>query len=83
MNAKYKHVEDGDAFEYKVTLDITNPEMCVVADELGGNSLQKDNGGIGSEMCFFFHMKLSPSAKSRLNANTTLPLVLLCWTVVH
>ena len=49
MNAKGEHVEEGDAFGCKVTLDITKPEMCVVADEVGGNTSQKDDGKIGGE----------------------------------
>ena len=49
MNAKGEHVEEGDAFGCKVTLDITKPEMCVVADEVGGNTSQKDDGKIEGE----------------------------------
>lgn len=46
MNAKGEHVEEGNAFGFKVTLDITKPEICVVADEVGGNTSQKDDGKI-------------------------------------
>ena len=46
MNAKGEHIEEGDVFGCKSTLDITKPEMCVVDDEVGGNTLQKDDGKI-------------------------------------
>ena len=49
MNAEGEVVEEGDAYGCKVTLDITKPEMCVVADEVGGNTSQKDDGKIGGE----------------------------------
>ena len=49
MNAKGELVEESDAYRCKVTLDITKPEMCVVADEVCGNTLQKDDGKIGGK----------------------------------
>lgn len=49
MNTKGDHVEEGDAFLCKVTLNITRPEMCVMADEVGSNTLQKDDGKNGGE----------------------------------
>ena len=35
------------AMGYKVTHEITQPEMCVVMDEVGGNTSQKNDGHIG------------------------------------
>jgi len=49
MNADGDHVEEGDSFGCKVTLDITKPEVCVVSNGIGGNTSQKDDGKIGGE----------------------------------
>mmetsp|Transcript_25328 Transcript_25328/g.29833 ORF Transcript_25328/g.29833 Transcript_25328/m.29833 type:complete len:154 (+) Transcript_25328:717-1178(+) len=38
MDAKGNLVDEGDAYGCKVTHDIVRPEMCVVADEVGGNT---------------------------------------------
>ena len=51
MNAKGEHVEEGDAFGCKVTLDITKPEMCVVADEVGGVESRNNEHSIAAEQC--------------------------------
>ena len=39
-----------DAFGCKVTHNLTHPEMCVVMDEVGGNTSQKGDGHIGGEL---------------------------------
>ena len=49
MNADGYHIEEGDSFGCKVTLDIIKPEMFVVADEVDGNTLQKDDGKMRGE----------------------------------
>jgi len=49
MDAEGNHVERGDADGCKVNIDIIKPEMCIVADEVGGNTSQKDDGKIGGE----------------------------------
>jgi len=51
MNADGDHVEEGDSFGCKVPLDVTKSELCVVADEVGGNTSQKDDGKMGGEKC--------------------------------
>jgi len=50
MNANGDIVEEGDACGCKVTIDITKPEMCVVADEVGGNTSQKGDGLVGGQL---------------------------------
>jgi len=50
MNANSDVVEKEDACGYKVTIDITKPEMCVVSDEIGGNTSQKGDGLVGGEL---------------------------------
>ena len=49
MEADGNHVEEGNATGCKVNIEIVKPEMCIVADEVGGNTLQKDGGKIGGE----------------------------------
>ena len=49
MDAEGNHVDEGDAAGCKVNIDIIKPEMCIVADEVGGNTSQKDDGKIGVE----------------------------------
>jgi hypothetical protein len=39
-----------DAFGCNVTHDLTHHEMCVVMDEVGGNTSQKGDGHIGGEL---------------------------------
>ena len=39
-----------DVFGCKVTHNLTHPEMCVVMDEVGGNTSQKGDGHIGGEL---------------------------------
>jgi len=38
------------AMGYKVTREITHPEMCVVMDEVGRNTSQKDDWYIGGNL---------------------------------
>ena len=49
MDAEGNHVAESDAYICKVNIDITWLEMCVVADKVGGNNSQKDDGKIGGE----------------------------------
>jgi len=49
MDADGNHVEEDDLFGCKVTCDITKPDICVVADEVGRNTSQKDDGNMGGE----------------------------------
>ena len=49
MDAEGNHVEEGDAAGFKVNVEIVKSEMCIVADEVGGDTLQKDDGKIGGE----------------------------------
>ena len=50
MNANCDVVEEDDAWGCKVTIDITKPEMCVVADEVGGNTSQRGDGLVGGQL---------------------------------
>lgn len=38
MDRKGNHVTEDDDFGYKVTFDITIPEMCLIADEVSSNT---------------------------------------------
>ena len=49
MDRKGNHIVEGDAFGRKVTIEIMSPEMCVDADEVGGNASRKNDGKIGGE----------------------------------
>lgn len=49
MNEKGEEVEEKDAVGCKVTIDITQPEYCIVADEVGGDTCQLDDGHVGRE----------------------------------
>ena len=49
----------------KVTIDITKPEMCVVADEVGGNTSQKGDGLVGDEL-----MLIKPGQVAQRNITT-------------
>ena len=49
MGAEDNHVVEDDTYRCKANTDSTRPEMCDVADEVGGNISQKDNGKIGGE----------------------------------
>ena len=40
---------EAEAVGYKVTHDLTHPEMCVVMDEVGSNTSQKGDGRIGAK----------------------------------
>jgi len=42
-------VDEKDACGCKVTIDITHPEMIVVADEVGGNTNMKGDGHVGGQ----------------------------------
>ena len=42
--------EESEAFGCKVTHTLTHPEMCIVMDEVGGNTSQKGDGHIGGEL---------------------------------
>ena len=42
--------EPETAMGYKVTHEITHPEMCVVMDEIGGNTSQEGDGHIGGKL---------------------------------
>lgn len=44
-----KEADDDDDFGCKVTLISTRPDMCLV-DEVGGNTNQKGDGSVGSEV---------------------------------
>lgn len=39
IDAEGNHVEECDAAGCKVNTDIVKPEICIVADEVGGNTL--------------------------------------------
>jgi len=49
MDEEGNHVEKGNADGCKVNINIIKPEMCIVADDVGGNTSQKDDGKIGGE----------------------------------
>ena len=49
MNRSGEIVEE-DALGYKVIYRIVNPELCIVADEVGGNISMKGNGYVGGEL---------------------------------
>ena len=42
-------VDESDALRYKVTHDLTNPDMCIVSDEVNGNLNIIGNGFKGAE----------------------------------
>ena len=44
MNGDGDVVDEQDALGCKVSSDITKPEMCLVADEVGGNTSKKGDG---------------------------------------
>ena len=50
---KLEEHEKEQAYGYKVTLEITHPEMVILANEVGCNTSQKGDGHIGGEtyMC--------------------------------
>ena len=41
---------ESESFGCKVTHNLTHPEMCIVMDEVGGNTSQKGDGHIGGEL---------------------------------
>ena len=41
--------EEKNAYGCKTDLKITNPEMCIVADEVGANTSQKGDGRVGGQ----------------------------------
>ena len=41
---------ESNSFGCKVTHNLTHPEMCIVMDEVGGNTSQKGDGHIGGEL---------------------------------
>ena len=41
--------EEEDAVGCKTTINIIHPEYCIVADETGGNTCQRDDGHVGGE----------------------------------
>ena len=45
-----KNVLADDAFGCKVTHELLHPEMCLVMDEVGGNTSQKGDGSNGGEL---------------------------------
>ena len=50
MDRSGKIVDEEDAVGCKVTHDLLKPEMCIVMDEVGGNTSQKGDGNIGGEL---------------------------------
>ena len=48
INGNPCHVDD--SFGCKVTHSLLTPEMCIVMDEVGGNTSQKGDGHIGGEL---------------------------------
>jgi len=58
-------VKEKDEYGCKVTIDITKPEMCVVADEVGGNMSQKGDGLVGGEL-----MLIKPGQVAQRNIST-------------
>ena len=50
MNKSGEEVNEDDAFGCKVTHKITRPDMCLVVDEVGGNTNQKGDGNVGGEL---------------------------------
>ena len=49
MNAKGEVVEEKDTVGCQVDTVITQPHYCIVADEVGGDTCQKDDGHVGGE----------------------------------
>ena len=45
-NREGQSVSEEEAFGCRVTLDITHPEMVLVADEVGGNTSMKGDGHV-------------------------------------
>ena len=43
-------VDEKDMFGCEVTHDITDPDMIIVMDEVGGNTSQKGDGHLGGEL---------------------------------
>ena len=50
QNANGDICEEEDSVGCMVTHDLTHPEMCIVMDEVGGNTSQKGDGNNGGEL---------------------------------
>jgi len=50
MNTNGDVVKEEDTCRCKVTIDITKLEICIVADEVGGNTSQEGDGLVGGEL---------------------------------
>ena len=50
MDKSGEEVDEDDFFDCKVTRMITRPDMCLVVDEVGGNTNQKGDGNVGGEL---------------------------------
>jgi hypothetical protein len=47
MNWKEKIVSEEKAFDCKVLIELSRPDMCLVGDEVGGNLCMKGDGHVG------------------------------------
>ena len=72
MNGDGDVVKEEDTFGCKVTIDITKLEMCIVADEVGGNTLQKGDGLVGGELLLTEPGQVAQRTISTKNKNYTL-----------
>ena len=50
MDKDGKEVKEDDVFGCKVTHNILHPYMCLVMDEVGGNTNQKGYGNVGGQL---------------------------------
>ena len=72
MNGDGDVVDEQDAFGCKVAIDITKPEMCIVADEVGGNTSQKGDGLVGGELLLTEPGQVAQKTISTKNKHYTL-----------
>jgi len=80
MNTNGDIVEEGDACGCKVTIDITKPDVCVVADEVGGNTSQKGDGLVGGQLLMTEPGQVGQRKISTKDKHyTLLGLTLLTW----
>ena len=57
-------VDEKDAFGYKVTYNITDPDLGIVLDEVGGNTNQKGDGYLEGELIL---CKTGKSTQRKIN----------------